>query len=74
MPPWCQKKSDVYIGDICLLRAGVPLPFDKKAAASILNQPEVFLTVDLYLGPASAAAWGCDLSEEYVVINSEYTT
>jgi glutamate N-acetyltransferase / amino-acid N-acetyltransferase len=68
------EKSDVYIGDICLLKAGMPLPFDKKAAAAILNQPEVLLRVDLNLGRASGTAWGCDLSEEYVVINSEYTT
>lgn len=68
------EKSDVYIGDICLLKAGKPLPFDKKAAAAILNQPEVLLRVDLNLGRASGTAWGCDLSEEYVVINSEYTT
>jgi glutamate N-acetyltransferase / amino-acid N-acetyltransferase len=32
------------------------------------------LRVDLNLGQHSASAWGCDLSEEYVVINSEYTT
>jgi glutamate N-acetyltransferase / amino-acid N-acetyltransferase len=68
------EKSDVYIGDTCLLRAGMALPFDKKAAAAILNQPEVLLKVDLNLGRACATAWGCDLSEEYVVINSEYTT
>ena len=68
------EKSDVYIGEMCLLKSGIPLPFDKKAAAALLNQGEVFLRVDLNLGEASAKAWGCDLSEEYVVINSEYTT
>ncbi|MFA5055280.1 MAG: bifunctional ornithine acetyltransferase/N-acetylglutamate synthase [Dehalococcoidia bacterium] len=25
-------------------------------------------------GKHSATAWGCDLTAEYVVINSEYTT
>jgi glutamate N-acetyltransferase / amino-acid N-acetyltransferase len=68
------EKSDVYIGEMCLLKAGMPLPFDKKAASAILKQPEVFLRVDLNIGKASATAFGCDLSEEYVVINSEYTT
>jgi N-acetylglutamate synthase/N-acetylornithine aminotransferase len=28
----------------------------------------------LHLGRAGAVAWGCDLSEEYVIINAEYTT
>jgi len=26
------------------------------------------------LGQGKATAWGCDLSEEYVTINSAYTT
>jgi glutamate N-acetyltransferase/amino-acid N-acetyltransferase len=30
--------------------------------------------LELNLGTASATAWGCDLSEEYVTINSAYTT
>ncbi len=69
-----QDKSDVYIGNICLLKSGMPLYFDKKAAAAELDRTEVVLRVELNLGDASARAWGCDLSEEYVVINSEYTT
>jgi glutamate N-acetyltransferase / amino-acid N-acetyltransferase len=69
-----QDLSDVYIGDMCLLKSGMPLPFDKKAAAALLNKDEVFLRVDLNLGRSNATAWGCDLSEEYVVINAEYTT
>jgi glutamate N-acetyltransferase / amino-acid N-acetyltransferase len=69
-----QDKSDVYISDICLLKSGMPLAFDKKTAAAELDKEEVVLRVELNLGKASALAWGCDLSEEYVVINSEYTT
>jgi glutamate N-acetyltransferase/amino-acid N-acetyltransferase len=68
------EKSDVYIGDNCLLKAGMPLPFDKKEIAALLNQPEVFMRVELNLGDGQATAWGCDLSEEYVVVNAEYTT
>jgi len=30
--------------------------------------------VNLNLGRGAATAWGCDLSEEYVGINSEYMT
>ncbi|MDD5703779.1 MAG: bifunctional ornithine acetyltransferase/N-acetylglutamate synthase, partial [Dehalococcoidales bacterium] len=68
------EKSAVYIGNMCLLKSGKPVPFDKKAAAELLKVEEVRLRVELNLGIASATAWGCDLSEEYVVINSEYTT
>jgi len=68
------EKSDVYIGDTCLLKGGRPLPFDKKALSDLLNQPEVLIRVELNLGEGQATAWGCDLSEEYVVVNAEYTT
>jgi glutamate N-acetyltransferase/amino-acid N-acetyltransferase len=69
-----QEKADVYIGDLCLLRAGTPQPFEKKSAAAIIDCDEIQLRVELHLGEFNATAWGCDLSEEYVVINSEYTT
>ena len=68
------EKSDVNIGATCLLKSGMPLPFDKKAVSALLDAPEVFLRVELNLGDYQATAWGCDLSEEYVVVNAEYTT
>jgi len=39
-----------------------------------LDGKEVFITLNLHLGKGEATAWGCDLSEEYVKINAEYTT
>ena len=68
------EKADVFIDNICLFKSGKPLPFDKKLAAEKLDCDEVSLRMEFHLGDASATAWGCDLSEEYVVINSEYTT
>ncbi len=69
-----EEKTDVYIGDICLFKSGKPLPFDKKLASGLLKCEKVLIRVDLNIGQQSATAWGCDLSEEYVKINSEYTT
>jgi glutamate N-acetyltransferase / amino-acid N-acetyltransferase len=68
------EKSDVYIDKTCLFKSGMPLPFDKKAVARLLDKSEVNIRVDLNLGEGQATAWGCDLSEEYVVVNAEYTT
>jgi glutamate N-acetyltransferase/amino-acid N-acetyltransferase len=56
------------------MRAGRPEPFDGTRVRSILDRPEVTIRICLNLGDAAATAWGCDLSEEYVTINSEYTT
>ena len=69
-----QDKVDVYIGGMCLLKSGIPLPFDKKEASNLLRQNEVLLKVNLNLGKYCATAWGCDLSKEYVTINSDYTS
>ncbi|MBL7166327.1 MAG: bifunctional glutamate N-acetyltransferase/amino-acid acetyltransferase ArgJ [Dehalococcoidales bacterium] len=65
---------DVYIGDTMVLKAGTPQPFNEAGVVQILKHSEVTITVNLNLGPASATAWGCDLTEEYVLINSKYTT
>jgi glutamate N-acetyltransferase/amino-acid N-acetyltransferase len=39
-----------------------------------MDRPEVQIRADLGLGDATATAWGCDLTSEYVSINGDYTT
>jgi len=69
-----ESKVDLYIGDICVVKEGTPLPFDKRSVVEVLRGSEVSIDLNLNLGMASATAWGCDMSEEYVTINSQYTT
>jgi len=69
-----EAKIDLYIGDTCLVKAGQPLAFDDQEVIRVLSSDEVPISLALNLGKASATAWGCDLSEEYVTINSDYTT
>ena len=69
-----EAKLDVYMGKIQVLKQGAPVPFDKIKAVNVLKQKEVPITVVLNIGAADATAWGCDLTEQYVVINAEYTT
>ena len=69
-----ETKVDLYLDSLCLMKEGHPLPFDKAQAKSILDRAGVPIRICLNLGDATATAWGCDLSEEYVTINSEYTT
>ncbi|MBI2216827.1 MAG: bifunctional glutamate N-acetyltransferase/amino-acid acetyltransferase ArgJ [Candidatus Rokubacteria bacterium] len=40
----------------------------------IMRRSEYTITVDLGLGRAEDTVWTCDLSEEYVRLNSKYTT
>jgi glutamate N-acetyltransferase/amino-acid N-acetyltransferase len=54
--------------------AGVPLPFDRAAVREAMGAAEVLIEVDLGLGEGSGEAFGCDLTEAYVIENSEYST
>ena len=68
------KKVDLYLANMQLMSAGEPVPFNKKTASAAMGKDEVKVRVALNGGKHSATAWGCDLSAEYVAINSEYTT
>jgi len=59
-------------GSIKVCEAGSPLPFDEDKAKEILNENEIIIKVNLFLGDHSAYVWGCDLSYEYVKINGDY--
>jgi glutamate N-acetyltransferase/amino-acid N-acetyltransferase len=70
-----EEKIDLYLDDICVFRGGNPMPFDReRVKATLVNDENVLINLSLNLGDSKATAWGCDLSEEYVTINSEYTT
>ncbi|MFC1943766.1 bifunctional glutamate N-acetyltransferase/amino-acid acetyltransferase ArgJ [Chloroflexota bacterium] len=69
-----ESKIDLYLGDVGVVKGGRPLPFNEQSVVQVLKQSEVPIRLHLNLGTASATAWGCDLSEEYVAINSLYMT
>jgi len=63
----------ICIGDLAVFD-GAPLDFEQARATALLRDPVVRLSLDLGAGSGRGTAWGCDLSAEYVAINSEYTT
>jgi glutamate N-acetyltransferase/amino-acid N-acetyltransferase len=67
-------KLDLYIGEICLVEKGLPVSFNRQEVVGLLGGDEVSVSLNLNMGNIGATAWGCDLSEEYVTINSVYTT
>ena len=69
-----ESKIDLYINGVCIMEEGKPIPFHRDAVVALMRGPEVTIGVDLNLGNGEATAWGCDLTEEYVIINSAYTT
>jgi glutamate N-acetyltransferase/amino-acid N-acetyltransferase len=51
-----------------------PLPFDREAVRAAMDAPEVVVRLALGLGTGTGEAFGCDLTEQYVRENAEYTT
>jgi glutamate N-acetyltransferase/amino-acid N-acetyltransferase len=54
--------------------AGVPLAFDRVAVNAAMQAPEVLIRLDLGTGSGIGEAFGCDLTEQYVIENAEYST
>lgn len=67
-------RAALWIGSVQVARDGMGVSFDKDAARAEMHGSEVSMRVDLGVGSASARAWGCDLTEAYVVENSAYST
>jgi glutamate N-acetyltransferase/amino-acid N-acetyltransferase len=69
-----ESEIDIIIGDIVVLKGGSPQQYREDDVVKVFQRDEVPIRVDLNLGNSSATAWGCDLSKEYVTINSQYMT
>lgn len=61
-------------GEIAVCKNGAGIEFSEEKAKEILLQEEIEIIVNLNSGKASATAWGCDLTYEYVKINGDYRT
>jgi len=69
------KDLTLWMGDMLLFRAGMPLPFDAAAASNYLKRHrEVHLRLRFTLGPGRCTYYTCDLTPEYVRLNADYTT
>ena len=67
------RRLVVRIGSITVYDGG-PVDFVEADASHALDRKVVVIGLDLGLGSGHGEAWGCDLSAEYVAINSEYRT
>ncbi len=61
-------------GEMLIFTDGAPQKFDVTAAKACLAPSEIGIRGDLGLGSGEATAWGSDLTEEFVRLNSVYTT
>lgn len=70
------EKVDLFFesaaGKLQIIKDGVALDYSEEEATRILSEPEVTAIADVKMGDASATAWGCDLTLDYVKINADY--
>ena len=70
------EKVDLYFesaaGKIQIIENGVAVDYSEEEATKILSEETVTAIADLKMGDATATAWGCDLTYDYVKINADY--
>jgi glutamate N-acetyltransferase/amino-acid N-acetyltransferase len=68
-----EAKLTIGIAGVAVF-AGQPLEFDRQMLSELMSAPELVIRVDLGLGEGVGEAFGCDLTEQYVLENSAYST
>jgi glutamate N-acetyltransferase / amino-acid N-acetyltransferase len=76
--PFNYEEVDLFIGKegtwVKVLENGKPQELDRNYMKKILRESHIFIHLDLKNGDAEAVGWGADLTTDYVVFNSVYTT
>ncbi len=69
---------DLYLGTekelVKMLNKGVPQDFNLSQMKKLLREAHLKVKLDLNNGKAKAKGWGSDLTTDYVMFNSVYTT
>jgi glutamate N-acetyltransferase/amino-acid N-acetyltransferase len=68
------ENVSIKVNDVLGYHAGLFVAENEKRLKAAMDVAEVRIDVDLGLGVHRATAWGCDLTDEYVHINADYTT
>lgn len=61
-------------GSVKVCEEGCGLKFDEGLAKKVLLEKDIEIRIEMSEGDASATAWGCDLTYDYVKINGDYRT
>ncbi|MDO5147525.1 MAG: bifunctional glutamate N-acetyltransferase/amino-acid acetyltransferase ArgJ [Eubacteriales bacterium] len=59
-------------GTLHIVKDGIATDYSEEKATEILSGHPVRARLHVHAGEASATAWGCDLTYEYVKINADY--
>lgn len=72
------KKADLYMGDtehlVKVLDKGKPVEYDRNFVKKLLREAHIRVIMDVNSGNAEMTGYGSDLTTDYVLFNSVYTT
>ena len=69
-----RDKVKIYVNGIQIAEDGKSISFHYQSVLSALDKFKIDIEIDLGIGNGRGIAWGSDLTEEYVIFNSAYTT
>jgi glutamate N-acetyltransferase/amino-acid N-acetyltransferase len=70
-----ERDLSFWMGDLLLYRSGTPVPFDAAAASAYLkHNREIHFKLRFSHGTGRCTFHTCDLTNEYVRLNADYTT
>jgi glutamate N-acetyltransferase / amino-acid N-acetyltransferase len=70
-----EEEISLWINDVAVYKDGSPIPFDDAGLSrSLKSERHVNLRLQLKSGTEAVRFWTCDLTAEYIRLNSDYTT
>ena len=57
-----------------VMRGGEVASYREEDAAAVVKQSEVLIRIEFGIGDGEATFWSCDLTYDYVKINTDYRT
>jgi len=68
------ERINIYLGEQLICSKGAAAPFDRDQAHRYMSEPNYDIRITLGLGKARLDFLTCDLTQEYVHINADYST
>tara|TARA_B100001559_G_scaffold150018_1_gene125935 strand:+ start:2366 stop:3580 length:1215 start_codon:yes stop_codon:yes gene_type:complete len=72
--PIDESKIEIFVNDIQIVSEGIAISYNHQSIVIAMGEELIRFKINLNIGSESGVAWGSELTEEYVVFNSAYTT
>ncbi len=69
-----EEDVSLVLNGVVLYDNGRPVEFNESAVSNSMKEGEVVIDLKFRLGPAEVTYWTCDLTEEYIRLNADYST